>query len=64
MVLIVEGYKKENDETDIEELLDEVEELINNGEKSKQAVNEVSSRYGYSKNVLYNAYLKRKDSRE
>ena len=64
MVLIVEGNKKENDETDIEELLDEVEELINNGEKSKQAVNEVSSRYGYSKNVLYNAYLKRKDSRE
>ena len=63
MVLIVEGYKKESEETDIEQLLDEVEELVADGERSKQAVNQISSRYGFSKNVLYNAYLKRKDER-
>lgn len=63
MVLIVEGYRKESEETDIEQLLDEVEELISGGERSKQAVNQISSRYGFSKNVLYNAYLKRKDER-
>ena len=62
MVLIVEGEKKEDREVDLEKLLDEVEQLVNGGLKSKQAVNEVSSRYGFSKNVLYNAYLK-KDKR-
>ena len=62
MVLIVEGDKKEDREVDLEKLLDEVEQLVNGGLKSKQAVNEVSSRYGFSKNVLYNAYLK-KDKR-
>ncbi|MBO7677244.1 MAG: 16S rRNA (cytidine(1402)-2'-O)-methyltransferase [Erysipelotrichaceae bacterium] len=61
MVLIVEGYKKDDEEPDLEKLLDEVEELINNGSRSKQAINEISSRYDYSKNVLYNAYLKRKE---
>ena len=63
MVLIVEGYTKENEDTDIEELLEEVEGLIDGGAKSKQAINEVSGKYGFSKNVLYNAYLKRKDAR-
>ncbi|MBP5280043.1 MAG: 16S rRNA (cytidine(1402)-2'-O)-methyltransferase [Erysipelotrichaceae bacterium] len=61
MVLIVEGYKKDDEKPDLEKLLDEVEELINNGSRSKQAINEISSRYDYSKNVLYNAYLKRKE---
>ncbi len=59
MVLIVEGKKKEDKQADLEQLLEEVEQLVEGGLKSKQAVNEVSRRYGYSKNVLYNAYLKK-----
>ncbi len=59
MVLIVEGHKKEDDKIEIEDLIEEVEQLVAEGMKSKQAVNEVSSRYGFSKNVLYNAYLKK-----
>lgn len=61
MVLIVEGYKKDDREPDLDEMIDEVEKLIEQGEKNKQAINEISSRYGFSKNVLYNAYLKKKD---
>ena len=60
MVLIVEGFKKEAEEIDLDKLIDEVRQLIESGEKAKQAVNDVSSRYGYSKNVLYNAYIKEK----
>ena len=48
---------------EFEVFMDEVEELVADGERSKQAVNQISSRYGFSKNVLYNAYLKRKDER-
>lgn len=59
MVLIVEGEKKVDKEADLEQLLEEVGQLVESGLKSKQAVNEVSRRYGYSKNVLYNAYLKK-----
>lgn len=61
MVLIVEGYKKDDEEPDLEKLLDEVEELIRNGIRGKQAINEISNKYDFSKNVLYNAYLKRKE---
>ena len=61
MVLITEGYKKDDREPDLDEMIDEVEKLIEQGEKSKQAINEISNRYGFSKNVLYNAYLKKKD---
>ena len=61
MVLIVEGHKEDDKEPDLDEMIDEVEKLIEKGEKSKQAINEISSRYSFSKNILYNAYLKKKD---
>ena len=58
MVLIIEGYKKQNEETNIDLLIKEVDELIKQGNKTKQAVNEIAEKYSYSKNVLYNQYLK------
>lgn len=60
MVLIIEGYKEEKKDVDISLLINEINELINNGNKTKQAVNTVAEKYKYSKNVLYNQYLKSK----
>ena len=60
MVLIIEGYKEEKKDVDISILINEINELINNGNKTKQAVNIVAEKYKYSKNVLYNQYLKSK----
>ena len=59
MVLIIEGYKKEDIEIDEDELLQEVEQLIQKGSKTKQAVNEIAEKYQYSKNKLYNEYIKK-----
>lgn len=58
MVLIIEGKKQDDKQVDIGELIKEVDKLINKGSKTKQAVNEVSEKYNYSKNVLYNKYIK------
>ena len=60
MVLIIEGCKQEKKQIDINELINEVDELIKNGNKTKQAVNEIAEKYKYSKNVLYNEYIKNK----
>ena len=57
MVLIIEGKKQNNEDIDIEELIKEVDKLIKKGSKTKQAVNEISGKYSYSKNVLYNEYI-------
>ena len=63
MVLIVEGYEKQKEEISIDELLAEVEELVKKGVKAKDAVAEVSSKHGCSKNILYNAYIKKKEKK-
>ena len=60
MVLIIEGYKKQDVEVDENVLFKEVDKLINDGYKTKQAVNEIAKKYNYSKNALYNLYLKNK----
>ena len=60
MVLIIEGHKKEDEVIDIDVLINEVDTLINKGSKTKQAVNEIAEKYHYSKNVLYNEYIKQK----
>lgn len=59
IVLIVEGYKNEEQEIDVDELLLETKKLVDSGSKTKQAVNEISKKYNYSKNNLYNEYLKK-----
>ncbi|MBO4358700.1 MAG: 16S rRNA (cytidine(1402)-2'-O)-methyltransferase [Erysipelotrichaceae bacterium] len=59
MVVLVEGYREEEKEIDINELLAEVDTLIKKGEKAKDAAGTVADRYGFSKNKLYNFYLKK-----
>ena len=60
MVLIIEGYKKIDEDIDIDILVNEVDELISKGYKTKQAVNQIADKYKYSKNILYNEYIKQK----
>ena len=65
MVLIVEGYKKKQEEINLDSVLDEIDNLISSGMKTKSAINEVSKKYNLSKNNLYNLYLKeRRDNHE
>ncbi len=56
MVLLIEGCK-EKKESSLEQMLWETAELVKQGMHTKKAVQEVSGRYGYSKNALYQAYL-------
>ena len=60
MVLLVEGYEKEKEETDEGELFQEIDGLIEEGHKTKEAIGLVARKHGLSKNVLYNGYLKKK----
>ncbi len=60
MVLLVEGYEKEIEETDEGELFQEIDGLIEEGHKTKEAIGLVAKKHGLSKNVLYNGYLKKK----
>ena len=65
MVLIVEGYEKLADEISEDKMIEEITSLIEDGYKSKAAVNEIADKYEVSKNSLYNTYLKiRKQSDE
>lgn len=58
IVLVIEGKKEESAELD--ELLDKVTLLIKEkGYSSKEASSVIALLYKYSKNELYNAYLKR-----
>lgn len=57
IVLVVEG-KIQEETFDMEMMLDEVKALIDSGLKSKDAVGEIAKKYHFSKNILYNNYLK------
>lgn len=60
MVLLVEGKKEEEKETDEEEVFERIDLLIEEGNRVKEAVSVVAKECGLSKNALYNSYLKRK----
>ena len=61
MVLIIEGQNnKENNKTNIEDMLLEIKGLINDGMHAKQAVSLIADKYNFSKNVLYKEFLKSK----
>lgn len=60
MVLIIEGYKKQEENIDINKLIKEVDKLVKQGNKVKSAVSEIAKETGISKNILYNEYLKNK----
>ena len=60
MVLIIEGKEKKEEEIDPDELMEKIDQLVKDGTRTKEAVNEIAEKYKASKNTLYNAYLKRK----
>ena len=60
MVLLIEGKEKKAEEIDHDELMEEIDRLVNDGTRTREAVSEIAERYGISKNGLYNDYLKRK----
>ena len=57
MVVIVEGDTSEK-EVSMEDLLKEMDLLIEDGQRAKDAAKTVSEKYEVSKNQLYQAYLK------
>lgn len=59
IVLLIEGFKKENEEIDFNKLIEEVDKLVKGGLKTKQAVNEIADKYKVAKNNLYNLYIKK-----
>lgn len=61
MVLLVEGKKEEEKETDEEEIFERIDELIEEGNRVKDAAAIAAKEFGTSKNTLYNMYLKRKE---
>lgn len=60
MVIVVEGAKESVNELSEEEIIALLKELTKEM-KGKEAVKEISSRYGVSKNKVYDIYLKMKD---
>ena len=61
MVLIVEGYKEEQKEIDDSILLEEINKLIENGAKAKDACKQIGNKYNKSKNELYDLYISNKE---
>ena len=57
LVIVVEGNHSQN-EVALEDLLAEVKTLITQGNSTKSAVQSVAEKHEYSKNTLYNEYLK------
>jgi len=60
IVFLVEGYKEEEVEVDMDKALDDVSVLVKNGLKAKMACKEVAAKYKTSANELYNLFLKNK----
>lgn len=60
IVFLVEGYKEEEKEVDMDKALEEVNNLVNNGLKAKVACKEIAGKYNTSANELYNLLLKNK----
>lgn len=58
IVVVVEGFKKEESQIDMSSCLEEVKKLINNGLKTKDAVKVIAEKYKIKKNDLYNSYIK------
>jgi len=58
IVLIIEGKEKVDEKVDMSLLKKEVENLVNNGLKTKAAISEIATKYKISKNELYDYYHK------
>ncbi len=59
LVLIVEGFQKEEKEIDFNNLIDEVDKLVKENVKTKEAIKIIAEKYKVSKNELYDLYHKK-----
>lgn len=59
MVLVVKGYQKEEnvEEHSIEELVEKVNKLVNEGLQTTKAIKQISQQYNVSRQELYQSYL-------
>ena len=57
MVVIVEGYKKQTIEINEDDLLKQIDDLVKQGIKLKQAIATICDKYNLSKNNIYNEYI-------
>ena len=60
LVVVVAGKKEDPSELSVEDLLEQMEEAIAEGMSTKEAAAAVAKESGFSKNKLYNEYLKAK----
>lgn len=58
-VIVVEGNTK-TEQIDDSFILNKINELINEGEKSKSAIEKISTKYNLKKNYVYDLYIKSK----
>ncbi len=63
MVLIIEG-QNEKKETDIDILLEKIDELVASGKRAKEAISQIAETYEVSRNGLYQAYLDHKKEKD
>lgn len=61
MVLIVEGFVQEEVELDMDDACKKVQDLIDSGMKTKQAIVQIAKDLGCKKNELYDYFHKNKD---
>lgn len=59
MVLLVEGYREEESQVDMDTVFEKIDTMIEEGMRTKDAIASVADEYGLSKNHLYNAYIKK-----
>ena len=59
MVLLVEGYREEETQADMDTVFEKIDVMIEEGMRTKDAIASVADEYGLSKNHLYNAYIKK-----
>lgn len=59
MVIIVSGYEKPEEDVSDEALIEMIDELVKSGVKAKVAAGQVAEKYSFSKNQLYNMYIKK-----
>ena len=63
MVLVVKGYEKENENIDVsfDDLVKEIDNLINQGNKTTKAIKMISEQYNVSRSELYQYYHELKE---
>lgn len=59
IVLIIEGNKEDKKEVNEEDVINEIDKLVKNGLKTKEAVKMIAEKYKLSKNDLYNKYVRK-----